>query len=357
MPSSSTQASVERFVDADRLEEFARACFRSAGFKEKDAALQAKTLVWANRRGIDSHGLVLLRVYLEFIENGLMNPDPEIRVICETPATILVEADRAFGPVATVPVMEKCIDKARDVGVAWGLVRNCAHQGAMSYYTRMAVNAGMAGIISCCNSPGAAPPGSRSLGVSTAPLAIAVPGKERPPLSLDMATSVVARGKVEVAVDRGAAIPEEWALDDQGRPTTDPNEVVAMQSAGNYKGYGMALMFECLASLMSGNPLVTPVIQETEPISRGHNNSWMCVVDISKFTDLEAFRTNADALADTMHGLPTVDGSDPILVPGEKETKAFEERTQSGIPLPPGTVGKLKWAAAHCEVPLPTELA
>ena len=344
MPSSSTQASVERFVDADRLEEFARACFRSAGFKEKDAALQAETLVWANRRGIDSHGLVLLRVYLEFIEKGLMNPNPEIRVICETPATILVEADRAFGPVATVPVMENCIDKARDVGVAWGLVRNCAHQGAMSYYTRMAVNAGMAGIISCCNSPGAAPPGSRSTGVSTAPLAIAVPGKERNAprsvLTWRHPSSLGVRWRWPWTA--GAAIPEEWALDDQGRPTTDPNEVVAMQSAGNYKGYGMALMFECLASLMSGNPLVTPVIQETEPISRGHNNSWMCVVDISKFTDLEAFRTNADALADTMHGLPTVDGSDPILVPGEKETKAFEARTQSGIPLPPGTVAKLK---------------
>ncbi len=347
----------DRFVDADRLEEFAAACFRSAGFKKTDAELQAETLVWANRRGIDSHGLVLLRIYLEFIEKGFMNPNPEIQVITETAATILVEAERAFGPVATVPVMEKCIDKARDVGVAWGLVRNCAYQGAMSYYTQMAVSAGMAGIISCCNSPGAAPPGSRSLGVSTAPLAIAVQGKERAPLSLDMATSVVARGKVSFAADRGASIPEEWALDDQGRPTADPNEVVMMQSAGSYKGYGMALMFECLASLMAGSPLVTPVVQETEPISPGHNNSWMCVVDISKFTDLEAFRTNADALADTMNGLPTVDGSDPILVPGEKETKAYEERKQSGIPLPPGTVAKLKWAAAHCEVPLPTELA
>lgn len=346
----------DRFVEADRLEEFAAACFRSAGFKETDAALQAETLVWANRRGIDSHGLVLLRIYLEFIEKGFMNPNPKIQVITETAATILVEADRSFGPVATVPVMDQCIAKARDVGVAWGMVRNCAHQGAMSYYTSMAVDAGMAGIISCCNIPGAAPPGSRSPAVSTGPLAIAVPGKERAPLSLDMATSVVARGKVEVAIDRGVSISEEWALDDHGRPTTDPNEVVMMQSMGNYKGYGMALMFECLASLMSGSPLITPIVQETEPISPGHNNSWMCVVDISKFTNLEAFRSNADALADTMKGLPTVVGSDPIMVPGEKETKAFGERKESGIPLPPGTMAKLKWAAAHCQVPLPSEL-
>jgi ureidoglycolate dehydrogenase (NAD+) len=347
----------DRFADADRLEEFAAACFRSAGFKEADAALQAETLVWANRRGIDSHGLALLRFYLEFIGKGFMNPNPEIQVITETAATILVEADRSFGPVATVPVMDKCIAKARDVGVAWGLVRNCAHQGAMSYYTSMAVDAGMAGLISCCNLPGAAPPGSRDQGVSTAPIAIAVPGKNRHPLSLDMATSVVARGKVAVAEDRGESIPESWALNDEGRPTTDPSEVVMMQSAGAYKGYGLALMFECLASLMAGSPLLTPTIQQTEVLSRGHQNSWMCVVDISKFTDLEVFRANADALGETMNGLPTVNGNGSILVPGEKETNAFDEREKSGIPLPPGTVGKLRWAAAHCQVPLPPELA
>ena len=214
----------------------------------------------------------------------------------------------------------------------------------------------MAALISCCNLPGVAPPRSRSRGVSTAPIAIAVPGKKRSSLSLDMATSVVARGKVEVAVDRGEPVPLEWGLNEEGRPTTESREVVMMQSAGNYKGYGLAVMFECLASLMSGSPLLTPTIRQTEALSRGHQNSWMCVVDISKFTDLESFRLNADALGDTMNGLPTVDGNGSIMVPGEKETRTLREREKTGIPLPPGTVDKLKWAADRCSVPLPSEL-
>ncbi len=215
----------------------------------------------------------------------------------------------------------------------------------------------MAGMISVSNPPNMAPPGARVAGVHNSPIAIAVPGKDRPPISLDMATSIAAGGKLDVARDAGVPIPDDWALDKEGRPTTDPHKALILQPAGGYKGSGLALMFECLSSIMSGNPLLAPVLLDTGTVYFGQQNSWMCVVDIGNFTDLETYKANVDELADTMNGLPTVDGADPVMVPGEKELKVFDERAKNGIPLAPGTVDKLKWAAERHDLSLPPELA
>ena len=344
-------------ISAATLEKFTAEIFTAAGMPSQDAELEAEVLVWANAHGVDSHGVTRVRSYCERIDAGLMNPRPDVQILKETPATIFIEADRAFGPIVTRPAMEKCIAKAREVGVAWGLIRNCTHQGAMAYYSQMAARQGMAGMISVSNPPNMAPPGARVAGVHNSPIAIAVPGKDRPPISLDMATSIAAGGKLDVARDAGVPIPDDWALDKEGRPTTDPHKALILQPAGGYKGSGLALMFECLSSIMSGNPLLAPVLLETGTVYFGQQNSWMCVVDIGNFTDLETYKANVDELADTMNGLPTVDGADPIMVPGEKELKVFDERAKNGIPLAPGAVDKLQWAAERHDLSLPPELA
>ena len=344
-------------ISAAVLEKFTAEIFTTAGMPAPDAELEAEVLVWANAHGVDSHGVGRVRDYLERIDKGLMNPRPDVQILKETPATIFVEADRGFGPIVTKPVMEKCIAKARDVGVGWGLIRNVTHQGAMAYYSQMAAREGMAGIISVCNPPVMAPPGARISAVHNSPIAIAVPGKDRPPISLDMATSVAAGGKLDVARDKRVPIPDDWALDEEGQPTTDPHKAAMLQPAGGYKGYGLALMFECLSSLMSGNPLLAPFLHDTGTVYYGQQNSWMCAVDIGNFTDLETYKGNVDELADTMNGLPTAEGADPVMVPGEKELKTFEERAKNGIPLPPGTVDKLRWAAERHDLSLPSELA
>ena len=152
----------------------------------------------------------------------MFNVSPNIEVEKETAATVLIEGDCAFGPVVTVFAMNKTIEKAREAGVCWTIIRNTTHQGAMAYYSLMAAEQDMAGIAVVCSPPNMAAFGSKGKGVHNSPIAIAVPAGERNPPVLDMATSVVAGGKLSLAQDKGESIPPDWSLDPQGNPTTTP---------------------------------------------------------------------------------------------------------------------------------------
>ena len=346
-----------RRIDAAALQAFTARVFEGLGMPAGDAATEAEVLVWANLRGIDSHGVQRVAAYSRAVDNGSMNPRPRIRVERETAATVLIEADHAFGPVVTVQAMERVIAKARTAGIGWGLIRNTSHQGAMAYYTQMAAAADLVGVAVVCSPPNMAPPGAKQAGTHNSPIAVAVPGARRPSISLDMATSVAAGGKLDVALDKGTAIPEEWALDADGRPTTDPAQSAFLRPAAGYKGYGLALIFECLSSLMVGNPLLATTISGQNAPRAGTQNSVVAAIDIAAFTDVEEFKRDVDRLADTMNGLATVDGAPPVLVPGQPEERVLAERTAGGIPLPAGTVAKLRAAAARFGLDLPPALA
>ncbi len=343
-------------IEWKALQEFTAKVFEGLGMPPQDAAKEAEVLVWANLRGVDSHGVQRIEEYAKRVDAGIMNPQPHIQVLKETPATILIEADRAFGPVVTTFAMEKVIDKARKVGIGWGLIRNTTHQGAMAYYTQMAAARGMAGIAVVCSPPNMAPPGARAAGVHNSPIAIAVPGKNYKFLSLDMATSVAAGGKLHVAIDKGTSIPPDWALDKDGRPTTDPKKAVFLQPAAGYKGYGLALMFECLSSLMVGNPLITSTLLNQNPVAPGTQNSFVGAIHIGNFTDIEQYKENVDRLVTALKGLPKIEGVSEIFVPGEPEERVYEDRIKNGIPLPIGTVEKLRKAAERFKLKLPPGL-
>lgn len=343
-------------VEWKALQEFTTKVFEGLGMPSEDAAREAEVLVWANLRGVDSHGVQRIAEYSKRVEKGQMNPRPNIRVIKETLATVLIEADHAFGPVVTTFAMRKVIDKAREVGIGWGLIRNTTHQGALAYYTQMAAAEDMAGIAVVCSPPNMAPPGARTAGVHNSPIAIAVPGKNHRVISLDMATSVAAGGKLHVAIDKGVSIPLTWALDKEGQPTSDPKKAVFLQPAGGYKGYGLALMFECLSSLMVGNPLITSTLLNQNPVSPGTQNSFVGAINIGIFTDAEKYKENVDQLVAALKELPRLEGVDEILVPGEPEDRVYEDRIRNGIPLPPGTVEKLRVAAERFKLKLPSGL-
>ena len=331
--------------------------FTRLGMPQKEAAIEAEVLVWANLRGVDSHGVQRVEEYAERIDKGGMDPRAEVEIVKETPAIVLVDAHRAMGPVVTTMAMEKVIDKARTVGVGWGLIRNNTHQGAMGYYAEMAARAGLAGIAVVCSPPNMAPPGARAAGTHNSPIAMAVPGREKGPISLDMATSVAAGGKLQVAIDKGVPLGENWALDRDGNPTTDPQAAAFLRPIAGYKGYGLALMFECFASLMVGNPLITRALQGGPEARTGKQNSFVAAIDIATFTDLDEFKDNVDELIEAMNDLPTVDGAPPVLVPGQPDEQVRAERARHGIPLPPGTVAKLQRAAVRFGLELPPALA
>ena len=338
------------------LQDFMREVWMRVGLAEADAAIEAEVLVWANLRGIDSHGVQRVAAYLDRVDGGGMNPTPNVRVERETAATLLIEADLGFGPVVTVGAMERVMEKAKAQAIGWAEIRNITHQGAMGYYAEMAARRGMAGIAIVSNPPNMAPPGARRAGTHNSPIAIGVPGGEHGPVVLDMATSVAARGKISVAIDKGESIPLDWALDRDGNPTADPSLAACLQPAGAYKGYGLALMFECLTSLVVGNPLLSPhLLGEDEPV-RGTQNSLVAALDIGQFVDLDRYRDEIDRLARGLKSLPRREAGTETLLPGEPEVRVLAERTANGIPLPPGTVAKLRDAARRCDVALPAVL-
>ena len=343
-------------VTPDALTTFTREVFVRVGLRPEDAAIEAEVLVWANLRGVDSHGVLRIPWYVELVDKGEMNPLPKIQVVKETAATLLIDADHAPGPVVTTSAMNRAIRKAREAGIGWVLIRNTTHQGAMGYYSLMAARQGMAGIAIVCSPPNMAPQGARAAGVHNSPISIAVPARRHRPLCLDMATSVAAGGKLRLAVDKGVPIPEGWALDEAGNPTTDPKRAVILLPAGGPKGSGLAMMFETLTSLVVGNPLVEPVLSGAAPGRRHRQNSVVAALDIAAFTDLEQYRSHVDDLIDRLKALPRAAGTEEILAPGEPEDRTADQRSRDGIPLPPGTWRKLGQVAERFGVPCPPML-
>ena len=340
-------------IDSNELNLFAKEVFISMGFTSEHAEIEANVLVWANMRGVDSHGVLRLPLYAGWVEEGRMNTRPNINVEKETPATILIEADLALGPVVTTMAMNRVCEKAKSVGIGWGLIRNTTHQGAMGYYSLMAADQGLAGIALVCGGPNMAPPGAVAAGVANAPIAIAVPGDRYRPLILDMATSVVATGKIDLAIDRGVPIPFGWALDSKGNPTTDPNVAKITLPAAGPKGSGLAMMFECLSSVMVGNPMLEPVVSGKRSYKRGVQNSLVAAVDIEVFTNLQRYKEDIDCLVDAIKSLPKSDGIDEIFVPGDPEWITYDDRSRNGVPLPAGTVHNLVEIAERYKISLP----
>ena len=343
------------------LHDFAKRVFVRVGLPEQDAVTEADTLLWANLRGVDSHGVVRISWYVENTHNGIMNPTPDIRVTVETPAIALIEADQAFGPVVTNQAADMAVEKAREVGIGWILVRNHTHQGTMGQYVQRIANHDMVGMIFVCSRPNTAPFGASAAGVSNNPLGLSAPAGRHPHLILDMATSLVAMGKVLIAREHGESIPVGWGLDENGNPAIDPRALATLLPVGGPKGSGMSLLFECMGSLMVSNPLLLPVLSgelaegkttgsHVGRMARHNQNSVVVAIDVSRFVDVEEYKAQVDQLIDRLKELPKADGFEEILMPGEREELCYAERKEAGIPVPPATIAGLRKVANDLNV-------
>jgi len=350
----------------EQLKDFAQKIFIKAGVSSRDADQMADVLVWANLRGVDSHGVQLIPWYVQAIDIGHFNLKYQIKVEKETPATLLIEADHSPGAVVTIWAMNKVIEKAKKVGIGWAAIRNTNHQAVMGYYSHMAARRDMAGIAWVCGPVNTVPYGAKAMGVSNNPIAISVPAKRHLPLTLDMATSIAAAAKLLVYRDKGLPLPPGWALDKDGNPTTDPAKGVMLLPIAGPKGSGLSLMLECLASVMVDNPKLEPVLHGrektfgSEPIAgnpdriRQHiQNSVIAAIDIANFTDVASYKEHIDNLIDGIKALPKVEGFTEIFVPGEPEEKTAIERAQKGIPIPEKTAASLQKVAERFGIELP----
>ena len=341
-------------VSAEALTNYAIEVFTATGMSPENAGTVAEVLVWANLRGVDSHGVLRIPRYLNLHDMGRMNPTPSMRITDATAATFVVDADRAPGPVAMTYAMNHAIPKAREAGIGWGLVRETSHAAAVGYYILIAAREHMAGIATVASTPNMAYHGARSAGVSTTAIAIAVPGATHPPLMLDMAAVVAAIGKLMQARNSRSPIPEGWALTADGRPTTDADEAVVPMPLGGPKGAGLALMVECLTSLLVDGPILSSKLFGAETGDRHRQNALVVAIDIAAFVDVELYGRNVDRLVAGIKSLPKADGIDEILVPGEHGDRILKERERDGIPMPPGTWKGLVAAAERFGLNLPS---
>ena len=322
-------------VDPGPLTRFSANVFERAGMDSKAARTQADVLIWANLHGVDSHGVLRIPKYLGWLASGIMNPQPNLRIDDNSAATFVLEADRAPGGVAMQAATRHAIDKARETGLAWGIVRETTHTGPMGYYASQMARQDLLGIAFASSRPNMAYFGARQAGVATSPIALAAPGEETDLLMLDMATAEIAIGKILKARATGDPLPEGAALTADGKPTTDPREAVLPMPLAGPKGSGLALMLECFQGVLVDHPLLAPAIrQETS----GHSqNGLVAAIDISLFGDAAGYRRRVDDLAAAIRSLPTADGTDCIYLPGEVELRTAEERRRTGIPLPART--------------------
>lgn len=336
------------------LERFASAIFTAAGVAPALARPWAEVLVWANLRGTDSHGVIRIPRYVELLKKRSINPTPNMRIERRAGAIVVLEADRAPGGPAMIRAMDEAIARAREVHVGWCAARNITHAGAIGYYALRAAAAGMAGIVMTASGPLMAYHGARISGVSTNPLAIAVPAAKRRPFLLDMSTSTVALGKVLAAKDKGVAVPTGWGLDGEGRDTTDPNAIKTLTPLGGPKGSALSTLIECLASVAVGNPLISVALRSgggfpENPVLNGV----AIAADLTAFGDLAAFEDEVDRLGDALSALPRADGVSRIYLPGERGDAVLAEREAAGIPVPAGTWKRLVATSKELGVDLP----
>jgi ureidoglycolate dehydrogenase (NAD+) len=343
----------DRIVSAEALKDFTKALLRTADVSEEHAETWADILVWANLRGMDSHGVLRVPRYIAYMKNGNIHAKPDMKLEKRAGAIAILDSDWAPGPVAMTRAMDEAIDRARECHVGWCIVRNITHGGAIGYYALQAAQAGFAGIVITASRPMMAYHGSKVAGASTNPLAIAVPGGEHPPLVLDMSTATVSMGKILAAQDSGTPIPDGWGIDAEGHNTNDANAVATLMPLGGAKGSGLSMMIECMVSLFASNPLVEPNIRPGANPTGYRQNGLAAAIDISAFTDLDTYRSEIDQLAEGLKALPKADGVDEIYAPGERGDAVLAARMKNGIPLPPGTWDRLKAEADKLGIAMP----
>jgi ureidoglycolate dehydrogenase (NAD+) len=313
-------------VRHDKLAAFTAACLEQLGLRSEDARLVAETLVAANLRGVDSHGVVRLPHYATRLRNGSVKARPRITAQRSGPSAAVVEGDAGMGQLVAQRAMNEAIKLSRETGVGAVVARNSSHCGACAWFVELAVQEGMIGVALTHTDPIMVPPGMKRIFLGSNPIAFGAPG-ERGPLIIDLSTTHVAWGKVLVARQEGKSIPPDWGVDQDGRPTTDPHAVVGLAPTGGHKGYALAAMVEILCAQLAGVPFglhVTKMYGELDkPRNLGH---FMLALDVARFTDPAAFRSQIGAFAAEAH-------AEGGLAPGDPERLNAERRRRDGIEL------------------------
>jgi L-2-hydroxycarboxylate dehydrogenase (NAD+) len=350
-------------VDYNALVDLATACFEQVGVPPEDARLCATILTTADLRGIDSHGVARLRIYVKRVQNGLINPRPEVSIISQFPAAVSLDAGNGLGPAVAHRAMTLCLERAAECGSCLVSVRNSNHFGIAGYYSMMALERDMIGLAMTNAAPRVVPTFSRQPMLGTNPISVAFPTAEERPLVVDMATSTVAWGKVEIRARTGEPLPIGWALDSEGLPTTDPLRAKAAEAlmplggtadTSGYKGYALASMVDALCGVLAGanwgiHIPQTLSVDDPEPRIGHFFGAWR----VDAFRPVAEFKADMDRMIRTLHGGEKAADADRIYVAGEREWELSDQRRAEGIPLHAKVLADLTDLAQSLDVPVP----
>jgi L-2-hydroxycarboxylate dehydrogenase (NAD+) len=362
-----TQSAVSQIaIPEQKLKDFCNAVWMRLGVPEKDAKVTTDVLVLADLRGVDSHGVARLPRYYTDLKNGWTKPTDQSKILRETKAVAMIDGGQSLGQVVGRKGMELAIKKAKETAVGIVSVRNSHHYGIAGYYSLMALEHDLIGVSMTNAAPLVVPTFGRSAILGTNPISLTAPaGKERP-FVLDMATSVVPRGKLEVYDRLKKTIPLGWAVDTTGRSTTDPHAVLDALSKrlgggilplggegeeySGHKGYGLALMVDVLCGVLSGSATGLGVDVDKAKPNVGH---FFMAIDPSAFRPLEEFRRDMDRLARELKDSPKAQGQNRIYVHGEKSFAKTEKYRREGVPLATPVVDSMKKIGSELGVPWP----
>lgn len=305
-----------------------------AGLKREHAATVAEVLVFADARGIHSHGAVRVEYYAERISKGGTNCSPEFRVEQTGPCSAILHADNAAGQVAAKKAMEHAIDMARENGVAVVGIRQMGHCGALSYFVQQAARAGMIGLSVCQSDPMVVPFGGAEIYYGTNPLAFAAPGEHDDIMTFDMATTVQAWGKVLDARSRNESIPDTWAVDVNGAPTRDPFAVHALLPAAGPKGYGLMMMIDVLSGILLGLPFGKQVSSMYDDLHAGRNLGQLHIVlNPDFFSSSTLFRQHLSQTMRELNAIKPAPGFERVYYPGQNADIYENNSERDGIDI------------------------
>ena len=323
--------SESKHISADNLTQFMVSALMAKGMPQAHAATLAQVLVWADLRGVASHGMARLSMYLRIIADGDMDPAATPVIDSRAGALFIVEGNRCAGPVAMKLALEEAGKRARAFGVGMAAIRGATHTGAIGRYAHAAAEQGFAAIMFNGGPPNMAYHGARVKSLATSPVAIGVPSMEGP-LVLDMATATIANGRLQQAVRTGEPIPAGCALTRAGEPTTNAAEAEILLPLGGPKGSGISFMVECLTGVMAANPILAGMIGPGGKVRHVHN-AMLILIDIAAMRPLDDFKRDMSELGAVVRALPRLDPDVAIMLPGERGARTFERRSREGIPL------------------------
>jgi ureidoglycolate dehydrogenase (NAD+) len=308
--------------------------FQCARTPKRDADLAAESLVDANLRGIDTHGVIRLAKYVRGLKKGSINPRPKVKVTRSAPATIQVDGDNGIGSVVASRAMEELIKLCKRTGVAAVGIHSSNHYGTVSYYLLKAAAQGLIGIGFVHGESLQVPFGGTEPFFGTNPLAFAFPAPSAP-VVVDFATSATTFGKIVQARALKRELPEGTALDKKGNATIDPDHAARILPAAGHKGYGLALAVEVFSAILNGCPFgphVPPVFRDDieAPGKLGH---FFLAIDPRCFCGMEMFSAEIERMTRELHDSKPAPGYEAVMVPGEPENRTYAERIRSGVPL------------------------